>query len=261
LRLTILDHGHRTRAKVFMRATALVSRVDTPDIVRMLLYRPEFMSGPLLRLTAPAMRGPSYWTAAEREYMAMEIARSHRCPFCLVTHTELVRIAGAGTIDPTDPASTRPELRAVLAGETGGLPPEAVAEARRVRLVWDVVNRLANSFGFELRPGQLETGTRSLHRFGYRFPTFLVGGGAADLGHSVLEAPAVTSPELRQAAATGDPWPPYATNVREASYRITDDDVRQLVDNGHTEDEIFEVTAAAAVGAALRTYEARSSTG
>jgi hypothetical protein len=34
-----------------------------------------------------------------------------------------------------------------------------------------------------------------------------------------------------------------------------------LVDNGHTEDEIFEVTAAAAVGAALRTYEARGSTG
>jgi AhpD family alkylhydroperoxidase len=246
---------------MFMRATAMASRVDTPDIVRMLLYRPEFMTGSLLALTAPAMRGPSYWTAAEREYMAMEVARAHQCPFCLVTHTELVRIAGQGAIDPTDPSSIRPELRAVLAGETEGLPPEAVAEARRVRLVWDIVNRLANSFGFELRPGQLETGTRSLHRFGYRFPAFLVGKGTASLRHSVLEAPAVTSVDLRQAAATGDPWPPYATNVREASYKITDDDVRQLVDNGHTEEEIFEVTVAAAVGAALRACEVGNSAG
>ncbi|GAB3904241.1 hypothetical protein GCM10029964_097550 [Kibdelosporangium lantanae] len=261
MRLTILDHGHRARARMFMRTTAMVSRVDTPDIVRMLLYRPEFMTGSLLALTAPAMRGPSYWTAAEREYIAMETARAHQCPFCLVTHTELVRIAGAGAIDPTDPSTTRPELRAFLTGDTAGLPAAAVAEARRVRLVWDIVNRLANSFGFELRPGQLETGTRSLHRFGYRFPAFLVGRGTASLRQSVLESPAVTSVELRQEAATGDPWPPYATNVREASYRITDEDVRQLVDNGHSEDEIFEVTVAAAVGASLSAYEAPNSAG
>ncbi|MFD1048950.1 MFS transporter, partial [Kibdelosporangium lantanae] len=102
---------------------------------------------------------------------------------------------------------------------------------------------------------------QTVRGFGYRFPAFLVGRGTASLRQSVLESPAVTSVELRQEAATGDPWPPYATNVREASYRITDEDVRQLVDNGHSEDEIFEVTVAAAVGASLSAYEAPNSAG
>ncbi|MEU7790383.1 hypothetical protein [Amycolatopsis sp. NPDC049159] len=259
MRLSILDHGHRRRAKLFMALTAKRSGVATPDIVKLLLYRPGVFARPLLELTAPAMRGPSYWTAAEREYLAMATAQVHECPFCVVTHTELVRIAGPGELDPEDPASARPELRAVRtfvegvsrdradAAVVAAVPPHAVAEALRVNLVWNIVNRLANAFGFVLREGQLETGTRSLHRFGYRFPGFLIAEGPrTDLAAA--------------AARLGDDLPEplrsYVTTVREASYRVTDADVEALKTAGYSEDEIFEATVAAAVGAALRSFEA-----
>ena len=286
MRLSILDHGHRRRAKLFLALTSAMSRVDSPDIVKMLLYRPGFLTRPLLELTADAMRGPSYWTAGEREYLAMCTAQRHQCPFCIDSHAELTRIAGHGEIDPDDPASVRPELRAVrefldlttrtpdcantteATAGVGDLPEHALQEALRVNLVWNIVNRLANAFGFTLREGQLHSGTRALHRFGYRFPSFLLAEGpatdhgdvVANLRHAVLDMPAITDRALRAAAAAGDPlpdpWQSYAMTVRDASYRITDTDIDRLTAAGYSEDQIFEVTVAAAVGAALRSFDA-----
>jgi AhpD family alkylhydroperoxidase len=282
MRLSILDHGHRRRAKLFLTLTSAMSRVDSPDIVKMLLYRPGFLGGPLLELTADAMRGPSYWTAGEREYLAMCTAQLLQCPFCIDTHAELTRIAGEGEIDPDDPASARPELRAARdflaivtrtpdrADATGvaGLPEQAVLEALHVSLVFNIIGRLANAFGFILREGQLHSGARALHRFGYRFPGLLLadgkttrGGDAAEnLRHAVLEAPATTDPALRTAAATGgplpEPWQSYAATVRDASYKVTDADIDGLTAAGHSEEEIFEVTVAAAVGAAMHGFDA-----
>lgn len=265
MRLSILDHGHRLRAKAFMRLTS----GDAPDVVRLLLYRPGFLARPLLALTVPAMRGPSFWTASEREYLAASIARQHECPFCADTHTELTRLAG--DVDPDDPATVRSELAAVRGFVTGGpapadVPEHAVREALRVALVWQVVNRLANAFGFRLRGDQLHTGTRALHRFGYRFPAFLLSGGprptgdaVADLRRAVLTAPAITTPAQRTAAATGDdagePWAAYTELVRTASHRITDEHLTRLAAE-HSAEVVYELTVAAAVGAALETYEA-----
>jgi hypothetical protein len=279
VRLSILDNGHRLRARLFLHATARMSGCPSPDIVRMLLYRPDFFARPLLDLTAQAMRGPSHWTPGEREYLAMCTAELHQCSFCQVTHTELTRLAAHGEIDPDDPASARQELQAVRQfldtitrtpgqADAVALPEHAVLEALHVNLVWNIVNRLANAFGFELREGQLESGTRSLHRFGYRFPGFLLAGGdrtnhrgpVENLRHNVFEAPATTGPELRKAAATGEsltePWQSYAAMVRDHSYRIADTDIDRLTAAGHAEDEIFEITVAATVGAALRTFDA-----
>lgn len=275
MRLSILDNGHRRRARLFFAMTGR----DAPDVPRTLLYRPDFFARPLLAITVPAMRGPSYWTAGEREYLAMCTARLHRCPFCVDSHTELTRIAGQGEIAPDDPDSARPELRAVRAfldttqvpgrvdrALVADLPASAVREALHVDLVWNVVNRLANAFGFRLRGDQLHSGTRALHRFGYKFPGFLLAGGdtsdhggpVENLRHAVFDAAATTDPALRRAAATGEgltePWQSYTALVRDASYRITD--LSRLTDAGHSEDEIFELTVAAAVGAALRGFEA-----
>ncbi|WP_020662308.1 hypothetical protein [Amycolatopsis benzoatilytica] len=274
MRLSILDNGHRLRAKLFLAMTGK----NPPDIVKMLLYRPGFLTRPLLDLTAPAMRGPSFWTPGEREFFAMSTAVLHECPFCIESHTELIRLAGQGEIDPDAPESARAEVLAARAFlETVTLRPDqitrpelpvpAINEALRVNLVWNIVNRLANAFGFVLRDGQLQSGTRALHRFGYRFPGFLLAGGPAgthqdpveEMRYSVFTAPALTDAGLRAAAGRGEglpaPLDAYTAKVRDASYRITDADFALLA-KGYSEYEVYEITVAAAVGAALRSFDA-----
>src|SRR6266511_1734484 len=78
----------------------------------------------------------------------------------------------------------------------------------------------------------------------------------AALRHAVLDAPAHTDPGLRSAASGGgalpEPLGAYVGKVRDQSYRITGTDVETLRATGLGEDEIFEITVAAALGAALR---------
>src|SRR3954468_12241656 len=82
----------------------------------------------------------------------------------------------------------------------------------------------------------------------------------AALRQAVFDSAAETAPALRQAAGAGgslaDPWGPYAEKVRTHSYRITDADITALKTAGRTEEEIFEITIAAATGAALQRLDA-----
>ena len=82
----------------------------------------------------------------------------------------------------------------------------------------------------------------------------------ATLRRAVFEAPGETEPSIRRAVGSGGalptPWAPYAEKVRDHSYRITDADIAGLKAAGRTEEEIFEVTVAAAVGAALHRLDA-----
>jgi hypothetical protein len=81
-----------------------------------------------------------------------------------------------------------------------------------------------------------------------------------ELRRSVLEGRAWTDPALRAVAFSGEhvpePWTAYVTKVRNQSYRVTDEDVARLTAGGATEDWIFEVTVAAALGAAALRLEA-----
>jgi alkylhydroperoxidase family enzyme len=48
----------------------------------------------------------------------------------------------------------------------------------------------------------------------------------------------------------------YLDKVRRHAYEVTDEDVQALKDAGHSEDEIFEYTVAAAVEAGLERLDA-----
>jgi len=69
----------------------------------------------------------------------------------------------------------------------------------------------------------------------------------------VLDGPAVTSRDLRARVMANDPpaeLRDFWTKVREASYRVTDEDLAALRRAGLTEEQIYELTVAAAVGIA-----------
>jgi len=82
----------------------------------------------------------------------------------------------------------------------------------------------------------------------------------AALRRAVLESPGRADPAARLAAASGapapDPLDPYLAKVRDQSYRVTGTDFEKLTAAGFSEDEIFELTVAAALGAALRSFDA-----
>ena len=82
----------------------------------------------------------------------------------------------------------------------------------------------------------------------------------AGLRRAVFDSPGVSGLAERAAAASADgvplPLDAYVAKVDGAAYRITDADVAALQAAGCSEEEIFEVTVAAAVGAALRGLEA-----
>ena len=81
-----------------------------------------------------------------------------------------------------------------------------------------------------------------------------------DIRAAALDGPGETTPELRRAAASGDRVPAeleaWVDTVRERAYDATNADVDALRRAGYSEDAIFEVTVAAALGAGLARFEA-----
>jgi hypothetical protein len=81
VRLAILDDGHRLRHKALLRFIRVVSRKPPPDVVKTLLYRPEFFGEPMSRLFQEALRGPSPWSVGDRELMAAFVSKVNECEF------------------------------------------------------------------------------------------------------------------------------------------------------------------------------------
>ena len=81
-----------------------------------------------------------------------------------------------------------------------------------------------------------------------------------DLRRRLLEQQGTLDPAIRRAAAEGGQVPDslaaYVDKVRRHAYTVTDGDVEGLLTAGWTEDQIFEVTVAAAFGAAKHRLDA-----
>jgi len=62
-------------------ATMRDAGVYVSDIGQALQYRPELFGGPFSELCQDIMRGPSEWTAGERELFAAFVSSQRQCPF------------------------------------------------------------------------------------------------------------------------------------------------------------------------------------
>jgi alkylhydroperoxidase family enzyme len=80
-----------------------------------------------------------------------------------------------------------------------------------------------------------------------------------DMQDAALGGSGRLAKSVRQAALSGDSLPSelasFVAKVRDASYRVTDEDFNALTALGLSEDEIFELTVAAAVGASADLVE------
>ncbi len=81
MRLRRVDHGHRLRERLKLIIIRVLGRRRVPDVVKTLLYRPEFFGGPMRAWTQAVMRGPSPWSVAERELFAALTSRWNQCVF------------------------------------------------------------------------------------------------------------------------------------------------------------------------------------
>ena len=81
MRLRTVERGHRLVERVKLILIGLVGRRRVPDIVKTLLYRPEFFGRPMCDWTQAVMRGPSSWSVGERELFAAFTSRMNQCLF------------------------------------------------------------------------------------------------------------------------------------------------------------------------------------
>ena len=81
MRLDVLDRGHTVGKKALFVMMRLMMRIPVPDVIKTLMYRPDFFGAPMGVVFQTAMRGPSEWSVAEREMMASYISKVNECEF------------------------------------------------------------------------------------------------------------------------------------------------------------------------------------
>ena len=174
------------------------------------------------------------------------------------------------------------ELRAA------GLSDRAILDAAYVCVGFNIITRIANALGFKAPPDVVFTrASRYLMLFGYsvlsgfwargiyqqlvallRVNKSASGGRDAFdpyekkltlLRKSVLSEPGALDPEVRRAICDGlelpDPLGPYVMKVVEHAHTVCDDDITALHRAAYTDDQIFEATVSAALGAGLYRLE------
>lgn len=174
------------------------------------------------------------------------------------------------------------ELRAA------GLSDRAILDAAYVCVGFNIITRIANALGFKVPSEEVfSRASRFLTVFGYsslsgfrarvifqQLAALLVvnksaagGRDAFDpydrkltlLRDSVLSDPGSLDPAVRRAICGGlelpHPLGAYVRKVAGHAHTVSDDDIAELHRAGYTDDQIFEATVSAALGAGLQRLE------
>jgi uncharacterized peroxidase-related enzyme len=193
MRLDVLNHGYRLRTKLLFRLIRLFSGHPVPDAAKLVFYRPDFYGSLAKEFTHEAMRGPSAWSVGDRELMAAYVSKVNETAFCVGAHTATASRAYedeqrvAAVLADLESAPVAEPLRATLRmlgtltrdGEVGaeqmrevlaaGVSPQQVQDALAVCAAFNITDRLADAFGFELlSPEGFEAGAKYLLKRGYR---------------------------------------------------------------------------------------------
>jgi uncharacterized peroxidase-related enzyme len=193
MRLAILDRGHSFGTKALFAFIRLMTRQPTPEVLKLISYRPDFFGAHMKTITHEAMRGPSSWSVGDRELMAALVSRVNSCEFCIKAHTAVAVLAYgdvgkvAAVLSDIEVASISEPLRATLrllakltrdqtVGEddirsvlAAGVSPQQIEDALAVCFAFNTINRLAETFAFVVPgPKAFEAGAKFLLARGYR---------------------------------------------------------------------------------------------
>jgi uncharacterized peroxidase-related enzyme len=192
MRLDVLNRGYAPSTKLLFALIRLMSRHPVPDAAKLVFYRPDFYGSRAKAFTHEAMRGPSAWSVGDRELMAAYVSRTNESAFCVGAHIAtatqaldapvvaavladletapigdglratlrmLGKLTREGTVDAED-------MRHVL---SAGVTRQQVQDALAVGAAFNMTNRLADAFGFDvLSPEDFEAGAKYLLKRGYR---------------------------------------------------------------------------------------------
>jgi uncharacterized peroxidase-related enzyme len=139
------------------------------------------------------MRGHSDWSIGDRELMAAYVSKANECPFCVSAHRATSSMwygdeaKVAATLTDLDAAPIDEPLRATLrmlgklaeqnsieaddirAVLDASVSPQQIRDALAVSLAFNITDRLANAFGFDVAtPEAMNAGARFLLKRGYR---------------------------------------------------------------------------------------------
>jgi hypothetical protein len=81
MRLAVVDRGHAADESAVLDVIRERSGNEPLGVVKTLLYRPELFGRPFSEALDDVMRGPSEWSAGERELFAAFASLLNQCPF------------------------------------------------------------------------------------------------------------------------------------------------------------------------------------
>ena len=194
MRLKTVEQGRKLRQKLMLGMMRLVIGARVPDVLRIILHRPQFFGQPYYLWTQAIMRGPSEWSVGQRELFAAFTSHLNECQYCLGHHTTTsVRALGdEGLVQAVlEDWQTAPvdEKTKVMLGflrkltlepfhigavdieplRATGLSDTAIEDAIHICANFNIINRLADAFGFELpNPRGLARSTEILLKRGYQ---------------------------------------------------------------------------------------------
>jgi uncharacterized peroxidase-related enzyme len=194
MKLGAVERGSGATGKLKLLAASAVLRDRAPDVLRTMLYRPEFFGRDFLRYTHQLMRGPSEWTVGERELFAGYVSQLNKCSFCTTMHCSIAsKVLGQEVVEAAlsdrPGASLPPQVRGALAfleklmkqprllggrdvhdALAAGITETGLMTVVHVGVNFSIINRIADALGFEIpsttsvaRLGSL------LLRVGYKF--------------------------------------------------------------------------------------------
>lgn len=272
-----------------------VSGMRLPDAARIVMYHGDFYGKPMAAWTQAAMRGESGWPAGERELFAAMTAEWNSCTFCIKAHSAIASLVLDRTVvnaalEDYRQAKLPSKLEAILAfleiftktpdeltaghvltALNSGITPQDIEDAMAVATLFGITVRLGNTLDFDI-PGDNDF-SRAAPRMlkqGYAFGKSKLHGhpdhrALAEVLHKrVLEGPGLTNPALRQAmakrAAGGTAvaeaaYDELARQIGGAAWKVTDEQVKKVVQKTGSEKAAFELIVAAAVGAGLYRWD------